>query len=34
MNITELLRIIYKENIINNILIGLINESKIFEMRF
>ena len=34
MNIIELLGITYKEDIISNLLVGLINESKIFRMSF
>lgn len=34
MNIIELLGITYKEDIISNLLVGLINESKMFRMSF
>lgn len=34
MNIIELLGITYKEDVISNLLVGLINESKIFRISF
>ncbi len=34
MNIVELLGITYKEDIISNLIVGLINESKNFRINF